>query len=307
MSTVKYRFKITDAAREAHAARTGRVLAPTDVLSLDLDTLTEAERGEIIAALRMPYGPDAERDVERAGYKLSAIPETPADWLAVARGFAAALAAEKAEYEARKDKARVEYLAKTAERFDVLEPLNDAVLSQHRSGRNDFLPYCEYSIELPPVLAERYEALKARLYAYLKRYGEEEAQRKAEKEATDAAKRHAAETERQEWIEANGSEFLRKATDAGYDCQRRYVTERAAIEHPGATVDFGDNAAWKSRSCPSEAALDLALEIDGTVVWLTDSPRTEKRGVYEDYDFDPCEAVVVRGYLGKYDVVYMSF
>lgn len=117
------------------------------------------------------------------------------------------------------------------------------------------------------------------------------------------------EAERREWIEAHGSDFLRKAVGAGYDCQRRYVTERVAIEHPGAVVDFEEHADWRDRSCPSEAALDKALAVEGEVVWLTDYPLARKLGEheYDDYeDFEACEAVIVHDYLGKYRVVYTS-
>ena len=121
----------------------------------------------------------------------------------------------------------------------------------------------------------------------------EQAQAKAQRE-TKAQR----EAEKLAWVQAHGSAFLQQAVAAGYDCQRRYVEERAGIEHPGFVVDWEDRAEWRSRSCPSEAALALALAVRGEVVWLTRAPVEEP----EEY-WEPGEAVVLRGYLGAYDLV----
>jgi len=138
--------------------------------------------------------------------------------------------------------------------------------------------------------AEQREA-EARNEAY-------EAQRKADAEAEAKAKAQR-EADKLGWVAAHGSSHLRAAVAAGYDCQRLYVTERAAVEYPGFVVDFDDRASWKARSCPSEAALAFALAHEGEVVWLTAPPRE-----HDDYEpYEAREAVVVRGYLGKYDLV----
>lgn len=62
-------------------------------------------------------------------------------------------------------------------------------------------------------------------------------------------------------------------------------------------VDFKDAAQWRDRSCPSEAALAEAERVSGLVVWLVASPDREA------YDFAEREAVVIRGYLDKYDLI----
>lgn len=103
------------------------------------------------------------------------------------------------------------------------------------------------------------------------------------------------------WIEERGSPHLRRATATGADCQRLYATERVCREAPGWTLDFDDEAVWRSRSCPSVAALDAldaanALGLGkAQVVWLV-------------LDVDGCqpasnEAVVLPFYLGKYALV----
>lgn len=131
---------------------------------------------------------------------------------------------------------------------------------------------------------------------------ENDAARKRQ-EAAQAAEKAARLAERAAWAAEHGSSRLRKCVEQGYDCQRLYVVERAAIEHPGYTVDFDDKAAWRSRSAPSEAALDEAKRVGGEVVWLTRSPAPD--GIDQDlYDEDEeCEAVAIRGYLGKYDLL----
>lgn len=128
-----------------------------------------------------------------------------------------------------------------------------------------------------------------------------------------------AETAKSDWIKMHGSAHLKRAFGRGYDCLRRYVVERVAVEAPGFTVDFDSKSDWKSRPCPSVLALDaedeaapiaeaLKLALPPVVVWLTSSaqdtvPASEEHSDYDEEDFEPCEAVVLRSYLGKYDLV----
>lgn len=121
----------------------------------------------------------------------------------------------------------------------------------------------------------------------------------AERERAIAAEKAQRETEKAAWIAELGSAHLQKAFAAGYNSQRQYVTERAAIEFPGYAIDFDDNAGWKARSFPSAAALTEAERVKGEVVWLT-SESTRSEDWEED---EEREAVVIQGYLGKYDLI----
>jgi hypothetical protein len=98
------------------------------------------------------------------------------------------------------------------------------------------------------------------------------------------------------WIEDHGSDHLKRAHKADFDCHRKYIQERADLEYPGFNVDWKDNARWESIACPSVESLDfLDLHPDAEAVWL-------KYGI--DSGDVQCEALVVRGYLGsKYDLV----
>jgi len=117
--------------------------------------------------------------------------------------------------------------------------------------------------------------------------------------------------DRARWIAAHGSPHLQRCIAAGYNCQRQYVIERAALEAPGFVVDFDDKAGWKDRACPTPAALDTADEArdlglgEPTIIWLTKPPSDQLPDPEgDDYEaFAPGEAVVLRGYLGKYDLV----
>ena len=125
---------------------------------------------------------------------------------------------------------------------------------------------------------------------------EKEEERKAE-----SAEKERLEKEKAEWIEANGSDHLQRAFKAGYNCHRIYVKERAAIEFPGFAVDFDDNVRWKSRSCPSGEALDLSEQYpESQIVWVTRKHDND----YAPYEEEECEAVIIRWYLGKYDLIH---
>jgi len=154
----------------------------------------------------------------------------------------------------------------------------------------------ELQPELDRLLIE-YEAKMAAKKA------EEEAE-KAKREAAAQAEKEIRETEKLAWITAHGSDYLKDAVNLGYNCQRQYVTERAALEFPYFRADFDDRYNWKERACPSPEALAevkalVAAGHDAQVVWLTDDGADR-----EDWEeFEPCEAVVIRNYLGKYDLV----
>ncbi|MDP3062343.1 MAG: hypothetical protein Q8O40_03870 [Chloroflexota bacterium] len=134
----------------------------------------------------------------------------------------------------------------------------------------------------------------------LEREAAEEANHKAKQAAISAVA-----AQRAAWIEPNGSSRLKKALAAGYDCQRLYLEERATMEMPGFTL--APNAKWEERVDPTEEALDLVASLTlaegmtATVVWLTDD------GKEADYDarFEPCEVVLVQGWLGKYDLIHI--
>ena len=127
------------------------------------------------------------------------------------------------------------------------------------------------------------------------------------KEAAEKAAKEAAEQEKLNWINAHGSEHLKKAIAAGYNCKRMYITERATLEYPDFQVDIDNAADWKSRSCPSPTALEFSLQVSGSeVVWCTRPHDYKKSASPYDYeeddeedDFEPQEAVVICNYLGE--------
>lgn len=131
----------------------------------------------------------------------------------------------------------------------------------------------------------------------------------AEREAQEKVDRDQRAAEKLTWIEAHGSDFLKLAASEGFDCQRKYAIERGDLELPGFVVDIEDAALWNSRSCPSVAALKLLKEAkanghNADLVWLTAQACEDSKDDMTRYDdWEQCEAVIVRGFLGKYDAV----
>lgn len=158
--------------------------------------------------------------------------------------------------------------------------------------------------ELQPEFDRLMEEYNVKQAAEKARNEVEEAKRKAEREVEEAAKkveRERLEADKLQWIQQHGDDYLRDAVALGYDCQREYVAQRTDMEFPGYVVDFDNNAVWKSRSCPSREALAevkglIAKGYQAEVVWLTCPP-------WELDEFEAGEAVVIRSYLGKYDLV----
>lgn len=122
-------------------------------------------------------------------------------------------------------------------------------------------------------------------------------------ETVDKALEKAYREEKAVWIEAHGSNYLRRATALGYECRHWYIDERVAFELPGFQADFDNRARWEIRICPStEAAAEVKAlqgnEHDAVVAWLRRPPKKDTL-----VNFKPCEAVVIKGYLGEYTLI----
>lgn len=181
-------------------------------------------------------------------------------------------------------------------------------------------------LDAPPTLDEALDHL-AKAQATRAAYDVERAavaerkrQEAAERNRQEAERTAAAEAAKQQrhaekiaWIAAHGSDRLRRAVERGHDCQALYIRERAAVEAAGFTADIYDGAAWKPATCPSVAALDAAdaaetLNVgEVQIVWLTSPAIDVKARDGASWDgYMPHEdglAIVIRGYLGRYDLV----
>lgn len=132
--------------------------------------------------------------------------------------------------------------------------------------------------------------------------------RKAQNQVYREAKKAQRESEMSAWIEAHGSERLQRAFSGGYEIGRIYTLERAAHEYPEWDIDFKGQADWKDRKNPSLGELNAAREEEGktgkavVIVWLI-KPLAIERDDYYDFKFEEQPALVIRGFLGKYDLV----
>jgi hypothetical protein len=122
-----------------------------------------------------------------------------------------------------------------------------------------------------------------------------------------------AEAEKAVWIEAHGSDRLRRAFEGGYEVGRLYTIERAKSDAPGWTVDFYDKAEWQDRPSPTINELDAADEAaklglgPARIVWLTSPPKDypgRDQWYYEKAgDFERGVALIIEDYQGKYTLV----
>lgn len=188
--------------------------------------------------------------------------------------------------------------------FDVPQTAEALTIWEKNRVEHVAAKKAELQPELDRLLAD-YEAKMAAKKAEEEAEKEAREAERAEREAAAQAEKEAREAKKAAWIEAHGSDYLKAAHALGYNCQRQYVTERATLEFPDFRVDFDDNASWNDRACPSPEALAevkalVAAGHDAQVVWLTDDGAADR----ENWEyFEPCEAVVIRDYLGKYDLV----
>lgn len=278
---MKLVYHLSDAARKQLFVETGRDPGQVQGLEVDPAVLSSADRA-LIAELNPSLGTVVHLSYPdwigfRAGpawLELGAIATDPAELVAAYRNARAAGLARVDSGEAERISGEIEtYRAWDSEREPGI--LNTGMYRQ--SPRRE---------EWIAAHAAATAAAKARQATLAEQRRQDAARQEAEKQRRI--------DERRVWALEHGSSRLKKCVAGDYDCQRLYVTERAALEFPGFVVDFDDKAEWKVRSGPSEAALDEAMRVGGEVVWMTRHP--------DDEDEQEGEAVVIR-FLGKYDLV----
>jgi len=163
--------------------------------------------------------------------------------------------------------------------------------------------------EMEKSIPEKNAELEADYKKRLEKVKAEYEKTEAEKAAREAEK-EAREKEHAEWIRKYGSDYLKDCLELGVKANLEYVVERAAMEFPGYTVDYADSANWEDKFSPSQEALDELKMLrnagieDSYIVWLTKPPKVRDEDDNDDYMyFEPCEAIVIRNYLGKYDLI----
>lgn len=184
--------------------------------------------------------------------------------------------------------------------FDAPQTVESLLAFIENAERKVSEKMAELELELPKKIALWEQAVAD----HKARAARVEAENQA-REAAEKAEREQREKDKNDWVAAYGSDFLKRAVALGYNCQRRYVTERAAVELPGFAVDFDGLARWKPRACPSEKALKEVEKLiergyEAEVVWLT---HPESDCLDDFWGFQSCEAIVINNYLGKYDLV----
>lgn len=107
------------------------------------------------------------------------------------------------------------------------------------------------------------------------------------------------------WIAEHGNQYLKDCLELKIDANREYVIERASLENPDFLVDYNDNANWEAIKSPSQEAITelkrlRSIGVKNDIVWLTRPANVED---YRDSYFEEQEAIVIREYLGKYDLI----
>ena len=284
---MQVKIKISHATRQ-RAFAAGHNVPAEITLDLDATTLPENLRADLAPALDSVYLRVRRDDGVTLEWESTVYPAEGIETLL--RAYLAARAAG--------DAAHVVWRAsKAAEKQRKAEDVKARCREILAAGKVEWVPQDDFGDPEARALLAEVRQLKAQLDAAAEAVRRElDAARAAEKRAAAEAQ----EADKATWIAAHGSDHLRAAVAAGYDCQRLYVTERAALEFPGFAIDFAGRARWERRSCPSEEGLAISLATKGSrVVWLA----TPTQEVDEEDEWEPREAVVVEDFLGRYDLV----
>lgn len=162
--------------------------------------------------------------------------------------------------------------------------------------------------EQKKVLEKEYEEKERIKNEQRQREAEELEKKKREEEEKIRQEKEQIMKERKAWIEQYGSEKLKLALELGYECEKDYVYERAKKEFPDFTLDYFDNGCWEKTDNPSFEALKEVKELvdkgyNAYVAEIETFPYDEDNDSGDDNNDVEGEAIVISGYLGKYDLV----
>jgi hypothetical protein len=276
---IRFNFKYSDSAIAAHFKKTGENLNRDAFVIYDGKSLSEEARSASLVInadfLNVHIPPSLS-----AGFFDSA-PTVEEVQVRILEEAVKIIGSRKADAE----KLRADTISQTAivEDFESLsaEALPDAIKLAELKSWN-----CVKS------LRDRLKVLESRSDEIVK--------------ARELAAKEAIKADRLAWIKNHGSDHLKKAIAAGYNCQRKYVEERSAFEFTEFDLDFDDQLKHRSRSCPS---LDALAWLDrfpqGQIIWV--EKRHDHSDDDEDYEdelnYEGEEAIVIENYLGKYGLV----
>lgn len=265
--------------------KTGKVSTYRHECALPMEELSEDSR-RIIAIYNPNYHPSFSLEIAdlyepgsfqrtRTSWKVDALPQTPQEWDTLFARY------HQAVHQRRE------------ENHELLQAHFDTDLADLKAGNKR---------AFASDWKGRYAGCRGleEVEAIYKRMEDEEKAREREREERLIQQREARRKERNIWIAEHGSEILKRMVAREYDCQRHYVRERAAIEHPGFAVDFDNECEYRPRYSPGPRAFEIAEEHGGRVVFLT-----KPSPVFHDEDepWESCEAVVIEDYLGNYRLV----
>lgn len=103
----------------------------------------------------------------------------------------------------------------------------------------------------------------------------EERERIKERDLKEKEKKDKYENEKKEWININGSQYLKDAIKLGYDIDKKYIEERGKVEFPNYILDYEKDTYFSGGiSCPDEKLLKevkklVSNGIDAEIVRIT--------------------------------------
>jgi hypothetical protein len=195
----------------------------------------------------------------------------------------------------------VEYI-KSYNSFDEPQTIESILLAYNEVFEKGNELTKNMDVENKKLEQEYFERLeKVKLEYEIKRKSDE---REKIKQKTKEEERKLYESEKNNWIEQHGSQYLKDCLNLDIKANREYVIERASKEFPDYEVDYNDNADWNDILSPSESIVnELKIlrknGVDSFIIWLKKPIETN----YYDYDYEPKEAILIQNYLGKYNLI----
>lgn len=300
-------MKVTVVVNQDEAIRAGRNEWGEIEMELDVSVLSEEER-EVLAECASSDNRKIIGSV-RTGERIAAA--TPENARTVLRFIAER---KKAEAEKKRIEHEKYESAKARTRSDLESIYQSGGISAIVDTRmsNDVLPglpdlnmyRMDYLLDIVGLSSMRAE-YDAETERRKKEYEVARESARKYKEAREAEEKAAFCAEKRRWIEAHGSERLRKSEAGGYSNTVPYMNERLKKDvGDGWEIDVNRAMGWNTKRYPSERALDLEVSLkkqgyDSEIGLLTDNGDDKC-----EFEFECCEVVVIKNYLGKYDVVY---
>lgn len=185
------------------------------------------------------------------------------------------------------------YPITTQQYFDKIMTAEELIEWEEQRKNNLLIKYKELEVDLERIVIEQEKIKEEKMIKEEKqrlkdeKRWREERERIKERDLKEKEKKDKYENEKKEWININGSQYLKDAIKLGYDIDKKYIEERGKVEFPNYILDYEKDTYFRvGISCPDEKLLKEVKRLVSNGIYAEIVRITVDYDDYCQYEYD---------------------